>query len=102
MINATIKEAIWQSAKKSALFIAGSVLFQIVSPPLRDPTITLVVTGARLTWNIGSWGFKYNENKQEQIAIAQGKIIFSIKRHQTPYYTSKGDIIMDQATTYQR
>ncbi len=78
-LNATIKEAIWQSAKKSALFIAGSVLLDCLTP-LRDPTITLVVTGARLTWNIGSWSFKYNENKQEQIAIAQGKIIFYYKK----------------------
>jgi len=75
VIISETKDAIWKSAKKSALFMAGGVLLDCLTP-LPDPTIALVVSAARLTWNIGSWVYKYNENKQAQIDIAQIKISF--------------------------
>lgn len=75
VIISETKDAIWKSAKKSALFMAGGVLLDCLTP-LPDPTIALIVSAARLTWNVGSWVYKYNENKQAQIDIAQIKISF--------------------------
>jgi hypothetical protein len=69
------KEAIWMSAKKGALFIAGGVLLDCFTS-FDDPSIALLVSACRITWSIGSWAYKRNQDKKTQIIIDQVKVNF--------------------------